>query len=145
MFNVQNFNFGSTSLLAKSALDQTQTFGSFYDALFDRAADGEGLRFWTDAYFESGQTELDVALGFVTAPEDNVASLNNQEFVTRLYVFGLERAPDAPGFEFWTSALETQQANRGDILLGFVQSTEFIDNRLDQVSIQVSQLGDIWT
>jgi len=144
VFNVQNFNFGATSLLAKSALDQTQTFGSFYDALFDRAADGEGLRFWTDAYFDSGLTELDVALGFVTAPEDNVASLNNQEFVTRLYVLGLERAPDAPGFEFWTNALQTQQVNRGDILLGFVQSTEFIDNRLDQVSIQVSQLGDIW-
>ena len=144
VFNVEHFNFGTTSLLAKSALDQTQTFASFYDALFDRAADAEGLRYWTDDYFEKGQTVVDVALGFVTAKEDNVVSLSNQEFVTRLYTYGLEREPDAPGFAYWMNELQTQQAHRGDILLGFVQSNEFINNRLDLVSIQVSQLGDIW-
>jgi Ca2+-binding RTX toxin-like protein len=144
VFNVEHFNFGTTSLLAKSALDQTQTFASFYDALFDRSADGEGLRYWVDDYFEKGQTILDVALNFVMAPEDNVTLLDNQEFVTRLYNYGLEREPDASGFEYWINELQTQKSNRGEILLGFVQSNEFINNRLDLVSIQVSQLGDIW-
>jgi hypothetical protein len=78
------------------------------------------------------------------APEDNVTLLDNQEFVTRLYNYGLEREPDASGFEYWINELQTQKSNRGEILLGFVQSNEFINNRLDLVSIQVSQLGDIW-
>lgn len=142
--NIEAFRFGSTSLLAKSALDQTQTFGSFYDAMFNRGADGQGLRFWTDAYFDDGATEVDVALGFTSASEDGVANLTTDQFVTRLYEYGLERTPDAAGFAFWSSALQTQAANRGQVLLGFVHSEEFITNRLDLVSVQVAQLGDIW-
>lgn len=141
---IESFQFGSTTLLAKSALDQTQTIASYYDAMFDRGADGGGLRYWVDDYFDQGSSELQIAQGFANATEDDVASLTIDEFVTRLYEFGLERNPDEAGFEYWTSQLETQQATRGSVLLNFVISEEFIDNRLDLVSVQVSQLGDIW-
>ena len=144
LVDIESFMFGSTSLLAKSALDQTQTIASYYDAMFNRGADGQGLRYWVDDYFDQGMSELQIAQGFANATEDNVASLTIDEFVTRLYEFGLERNPDEAGFEYWTSQLETQQVTRGSVLLNFVISEEFIDNRLDLVSVQVSQLGDIW-
>lgn len=145
VLNVESFRFGSTELLAKSALNQTQTVGSFYDALFNRAADADGLRFWADAYWENGVSEIDIALNFTRAPEDGVASLTTEAFLTRLYHYALERAPDQAGFEFWLQALQTEQINRGQALLNFVQSAEFIDNRLDTVAVQVSALGDIWS
>ena len=144
LVDIESFMFGSTSLLAKSALDQTQTIASYYDAMFNRGADGQGLRYWVDDYFDQGISELQIAQGFTNATEDNVASLTIDEFVTRLYEFGLERNPDEAGFEYWTSQLETQQASRGSVLLNFVISEEFIANRMDVVSVQVSQLGDIW-
>jgi Ca2+-binding RTX toxin-like protein len=144
LIDIESFNFGTTSLLVKSALDQTQTIASYYDAMFNRGADGQGLRYWVDDYFEQGMSESQIAQGFANASEDDVASLTIDEFVTRLYEFALERNPDEAGFEYWTSQLETQQASRGSVLLNFVISEEFVANRLDVVAVQVSQLGDIW-
>jgi subtilisin-like proprotein convertase family protein len=144
LVDIELFNFGTTSLLAKSALDQTQTIASYYNAMFNRGADGEGLRYWIDDYFDQGMSEAQIAQGFTNANEDGVASLTIDEFVTRLYKFGLERNPDEAGFEYWTSQLDTQQESRGSVLMNFVISQEFVYNQLDLVSMQVSQLGDIW-
>ena len=144
LVDIELFNFGTTSLLAKSALDQTQTIASYYNAMFNRGADGEGLRYWIDDYFDQGMSEAQIAQGFTNANEDGVASLTIDEFVTRLYKFGLERNPDEAGFEYWTTQLDTQQESRGSVLMNFVISQEFVYNQLDLVSMQVSQLGDIW-
>jgi subtilisin-like proprotein convertase family protein len=144
LVDIESFSFGTTSLLAKSALDQTQTIASYYDAMFNRGADEEGLVYWIGDYFDKGMSEAQIAQGFANASEDGVASLTIDEFVTRLYEFGLERSPDEAGFEYWTSQLNTQQESRGSVLLNFVISQEFVYNQLDLVSMQVSQLGDIW-
>jgi len=143
--NIEAFSFGSTALFAKSALDQTQAFGGMYNAMFNRAADAEGLRFWTDAFFDANQSEADVALGFTQAKEAGTDELTNAEFVTRLYEYALDRSADESGYDFWMQALDSSAANRGDVLLGFVQSTEFTFNKLDMVAFEIAQLGDIWT
>lgn len=145
LFNVEAFSFGSTALFAKSALDETLAFGAMYNAMFDRGADADGLRFWTDSYFDANQSEAAVALGFTQAKEAGTDELTNTQFVNRLYEYALDRDADESGFDFWMQALDSSIANRGDVLLGFVQSSEFTVNKLDLVSVQVSHLGDIWT
>lgn len=141
---IENLTFGSTTLVAKSALDQTETVGSFYDAMFDRGADGGGLKYWTNTVLDGANTELSVATYFTESPEDGTASLTNAQFVTRMYAFGLDRTPDQAGFTYWVGLLDTQQVTRGQVLLSFVDSAEFNQNEADMVAVQIANLGDIW-
>jgi len=145
LVSIEAFSFGSTALFAKSALDETLAFGSMYTAMFNRAADSGGLRYWTDAFFDAKQTEASIALGFTQAKEAGTDELTNAQFVNRLYDYALNRNADQSGFDYWTQALESSAVSRGDVLLSFVKSNEFTFNKLDTVAFQVSQLGDIWT
>jgi hypothetical protein len=52
------------------------------------------------------------------------ASLN-QLYVTQLYSDLLRRAPDGGGLAFWTGLLDQSQATRTQVVLGFVNSTEY--------------------
>jgi len=61
-----------------------------------------------------------------------------------MYENALERAPDADGYAFWLSALETGRLDRGTILLDFINSNEFEENYLDLVAVSISELGDLW-
>lgn len=142
--NIESLRFGTTTLIAKSALDQTETVGSFYDAMFDRGADAGGLKFWTNSVLDGANTELSVATYFTESPEDGTAALTNAQFVTRMYEFGLDRAPDQAGYTYWVGLLDTQQVTRGQVLLSFVDSTEFNQNEADMIAVQIANLGDIW-
>lgn len=142
--NIEKLRFGTTELVAKSALDQTETVGSFYDAMFDRGADAGGLRFWTDSVLDGLNSELSVATYFTESQEDGTAELTNAQFVTRMYEFGLDRTPDQAGYTYWLNLLNTQQVSRGQVLLSFVDSSEFNQNEVDTVAVQIAELGNIW-
>lgn len=142
--NIENLRFGTIELVMKSALDQTETVASLYEAMFDRGADAGGLRFWTDSVLGGMNSELSVATFFTQAPEDSVAQLTNAQFITRMYEYGLDRAPDQAGYTYWLNLLNTQQATRGEILLSFVDSTEFNQYEVDMVTVQIADLGNIW-
>lgn len=142
--NIEKLRFGSTELVAKSALDQTETIASLYEVMFDRGVDAGGLRFWTDSVLDGINSELSVATFFTQAPEDSVAQLTNAQFVTRMYEYGLERAPDQEGYAFWLNHLNNQQMDRGQILLSFAYSPEFNQSQVDMVGVQIADLGNIW-
>lgn len=142
--SIEKLVFGTTTMVAKSALDQTESVGSMYDAMFDRSADAAGLKFWTNSVLDGANTELSVARAFTQSSEDNVVSLTNAQFVTRMYTDALDRAPDEVGYHYWLDALNAQAVDRAQVLISFIESDEFIDNELDLIALQIADLGDIW-
>ena len=98
-----------------------------YDAVFDRAPDDAGLRFWTAA-LRSGTDLDDVAELFVRSPEfrDRYGDVNQSEFVALLYRNVLDREPDPDGQAFWTNALANGSADRDDVVLAFSESPEHV-------------------
>lgn len=141
---IEKMLFGTTTLVAKSALDQTQTVAGMYDVMFNRGPDAGGLKFWTNTILDGVNTELSVAQAFTQANEDQVAKLTNPEFVTRMYNDALGRNPDDAGLAFWVAALDAKVIDRGQVLLSFVDSPEFTLNEVDLVAVKIANLGDIW-
>lgn len=142
--HIEQLTFGTTTLVAKSALDQTETVGGFYDVMFDRAPDAGGLKFWTNSIVDYGNSELTVAETFTQATEDGANTLTNAQFVTLMYQNAFARTPDQAGFDFWVGALDAKLIDRGQVLLSFVDSPEFTQNELDMIAVRIADLGDIW-
>ena len=95
-------------IMATSTEYLTQV-SNLYVALFNRAPDTEGMKFWSEA-LANGASLSTVTNGFLTAPEGQAIYAPTQtgsEFVATFYqtVFGW--APDAGGLAFWLAALES--------------------------------------
>lgn len=61
-----------------------------------------------------------------------------EQFVSRFYIYILERQPDAQGLGDWTANLKSGRETGADVGLGFVQSQEFIRRNLnDEAYIKV--------
>ena len=98
-----------------------------YEAAFDRAPDDAGLAFWTNAQ-QAGAGLNTIADFFVASPEfqSRYGNLGTGQFVDRLYLNALDREADPAGRAFWTAGIESRQVDRGDVLLAFAQSPEFV-------------------
>lgn len=142
--NIETLKFGDIELPVLSALDETMMVASFYDALFDRAPDVDGFEAWSDALFENAISEKEVALSFTRADEGGVKNLTHEQYITQLYKSALERSPDLGGFEYWTGLLNAGRADRGDVLIAFVQSEEFESTAINLVVSDVAKLGNFW-
>ena len=86
-----------------------------YVAYFNRAADSEGLFFWADKLAE-GMDLQTIASFFSQSAEAKALYPNTADtsgFVTAVYNNVLGRTPDAAGFDFWTTNLNSgaQQAS----------------------------------
>ena len=96
-----------------------------YDTTFDRAPDGPGLTFWTNA-LRNGYSLDNFADLFIASPEfqNRYGNLGNAQFVDRLYLNVLDRPADAEGRAYWTSLLDSQRADRSDVVVAFSESQE---------------------
>jgi len=105
------------NLLAKPIEDFTMATSSeyltqvsnLYVALFNRAPDTEGMKFWSEG-LANGASLSTVTNGFLTAPEGQAIYAPAQtgtEFVTTFYQTVFGRAPDTGGLAFWLAALES--------------------------------------
>jgi hypothetical protein len=104
-----------------------------YYTLLDRAPDAGGLSHWTDL-IEGGSTLQSVAQGLFASPESQSkhVGMTNAQFVTDLYDDALGRAPDAGGFQHWTSQLASG-VSRADVALGLAQSIEAQNHWLQEI------------
>jgi hypothetical protein len=96
-----------------------------YQAAFNRAPDSAGLGFWM-AQMDRGMSLHDVAKYFVTSPEFiglYGATPSDADYIKLMYNNVLHRAPDAEGFDFWSSHMRTG-ATREDVLAYFSESPE---------------------
>ena len=118
----------TTTATATPATDGRDTpVARLYEAAFDRAPDDAGLAFWTNAQ-QAGAGLNTIADFFVASPEfqSRYGNLGTGQFVDRLYLNALDREADAVGRAFWTAGIESRQVDRGDVLLAFAQSPEFV-------------------
>jgi hypothetical protein len=123
--NVERIQFADFTL----AMDIDGTAGQayrVYQAAFNRTPDNDGLKFWINA-MDGGASLQDVATGFVNSAEFVAlygANPSNTDFLTRLYSNVLHRTPDVGGYNWWLNTLNTAQATKTGVLMGFSDSPE---------------------
>lgn len=97
-----------------------------YRSAFDRDPDAGGFRNSLEAV-NSGLSLDALADAFAGSPEFNqtYGPLSNGQYVELLYNNVFDRSSDPGGRAFWENQLNSGQLDRGDVLNGFAQSTEF--------------------
>ncbi len=98
-----------------------------YRAYFNRSADQGGLDFWLEQF--ANGADLGALSGeFARSAEfvGTYGNLDNGQFIDLVYQNVLGRPPDAKGRAFWLGALDTGLSTRGQIMIGFSESVEFI-------------------
>ena len=98
-----------------------------YQAVLDRPPDQAGFQDWADRMVE-GRAFSSVITGFVKSPEFQATygQTDHRAFVTLLYANVLDRLPDTNGLNDWVNRLERGSHTVESVVMGFVQSREFI-------------------
>ncbi|MBN9889847.1 Calx-beta domain-containing protein [Salipiger abyssi] len=110
-----------------------------YQATLDRAPDTAGFDNWTARLDDGSVPLLDVIGGFVNSPEFQASygALNNTGFVQQLYRNVLDREADTNGLANWVARLDSG-TSREQVVRGFAQSPEFMENTLADASAYVA-------
>jgi hypothetical protein len=111
-----------------------------YLSYFLRIPDYGGLDFWITR-FRGGESLESISSQFVASPEFSAryGSLDNAQFIDRVYRNVLGRAPDAGGEAFWTGKLATM--TRGQLMLAFSESPEFRSLTANEVLVTMLYAG----
>ncbi len=109
------------------ATDPTSSVTRLYLAYFLRQPDAAGLAFWVDRCNRAVSSLVDVSDAFAGSPEFllRYGALDNPAFVTLVYRNVLARDPDAGGLQASLDFLG-RGARRGEVMLGFSESPEFV-------------------
>jgi hypothetical protein len=128
LVNIQRIQFVD-GYVATSPTDTAGQVYRLYEATLARAPDQEGLTNWTNA-LNGGTSLQSVAAGFVGSQEfqNTYGALDNNRFVTLLYENVLHRPPDQAGLSSWVGMLNTGQDTRAQVVLGFSESPEDIND-----------------
>ena len=104
--------------------------GDFVTRLYNyalcRQPDAEGYEDWTNKLLTGQTNGAEVARGIITSQEAINIGLDDSCYVDMLYHVFFNRAPDDAGMQAWTAAL-ADGADRGDVMMGFVNSVEWAD------------------
>ena len=104
-----------------------------YRTAYGRAADLAGLRYWSA--LRLGPTFQSVLPFFLVSPEHDAlyGGTSDAEYVRRIYVNALGRAPDPAGLFFWTSLVA--QIGRAGVLWHISESAEHREIRRPEVEV----------
>ncbi len=127
----------SLTITSANAVEVTveEKITGLYVAYFNRAADQEGLTYWTTTADNVAKEGGDVSSvfktlsgGFATHPTftTTYAHLNNEEFVAAIYRNSLGRDGDAEGIAYWTDLLDSGMI-RSDMVATFVELSMVTD------------------
>lgn len=107
-----------------------------YQAYFLRQPDRNGLDYWIDIS-ESGVSLQDMSYNFEQAEEFAIryGALDEEAFVGLIYNNVMCRAPDGAGFDYWVGLLRSGVITRGELMVLFSESEEFIDKTSTRWSI----------
>jgi Domain of unknown function (DUF4214)/Bacterial TSP3 repeat len=97
-----------------------------YFGTFLRIPDYGGLTFWTQERRSGRRGLVRIGNEFVASPEfvARYGQVANRQFVELLYRNIFQRAPDAPGWDFWAGRLD-RGGERGEMLTQFTESSEY--------------------
>lgn len=99
-----------------------------YVAYFDRQPDDSGARYWNTLYARSALTLDDISDAFADSSEfaNRYDRVDNRGFVRLVYENVLGRRPESKGWDYWTAALDQKRLTRGELMVQFSESTEFV-------------------
>lgn len=126
LIGVERLDFSDGTHLAVDFSGNAGQAYRLYNAAFDRVPDKGGLGFWI-GQADKGVSMSDIAKSFTTSTEfKNMygETHTNSEFINKLYMNVLDRAPDAVGVQFWQNQLESGAKTEAQVLFGFSESTE---------------------
>ena len=105
-----------------------------FQAYFLRLPDKSGLAYWTGKS-RAGKRIGEISQQFASSSEfvRRYGTLTNRKFVEQIYVNVLGRPGDAAGINSWTSKLDTKVKTRGEVMVGFSESSEYIRKTKEQV------------
>jgi len=128
LFIILSLLFSITAVSATEVSLESKITG-LYVAFFNRAADQQGLDYWTERG-ESAQSQgkdisdvlKELSAGFATHPTfiSAYAHLSNKEFVEEIYRNALGRDGDSGGITYWTNLLDNGMS-RSDMVAIFVE------------------------
>ena len=101
---------------------KTQAIDLFYQAMFNRLPDADGLAFWASSNASIGQ----IANAFMQASEftsTHGTTVPNAFFVNKMYGNLLGRPADSAGSAYWVSKLDSG-ASQAAVLVGIATSAE---------------------
>jgi hypothetical protein len=104
---------------------EAATVARLYEAALDRAADPQGMAFYS-LLLQQGITTTQIAAGFMASPEfqGRYGGLDDANFVAQLYRNVLGREGDAQGTAFYLEHLGSGAMSREAVLVGFAGSPE---------------------
>jgi hypothetical protein len=109
-------------------LAESHSIFRLYSAYLLRQPDTSGLSYWEDQYLTCGQGLAGVSAFFAGSPEftGRYGTVTDAEFVDLIYANVLGRAPEVSGFAYWVGQLADGAANRGQVMVGFSESNEYV-------------------
>ncbi len=113
-----------------------------YRAFLGRAPDAGGLKFWIGRR-RSGTWKLTrMADSFAASNEfkTKYGSLSNRAFVTRIYTDVLGRDADPTGVDYWTGKLDTKTRTRGQVMVGFSESSEYKRKQAENTDVAIAYI-----
>ena len=135
-----------------NSLSNEEYVAALYRIIFNREPDVAGLNSWISV-IENGCTIKKVLAGFVNSEEfknlcrdlgivrgtynsDEIVDQNVKiaAFVARLYKICLERAYEQEGLYYWVNALVDRTMTGSSAVLGFFESQEFKNRKLDNTA-----------
>ncbi|MEZ5140143.1 MAG: DUF4214 domain-containing protein [Acidimicrobiales bacterium] len=110
-----------------------------YRAFLQRTPDAGGLRFWVARRRTGAWTLYRMADQFSSSNEfkTKYGTLTNRQFVERIYTDVLGRTPDTGGIDFWTGRLDARAKTRGQVMVGFSESSEYKRKQAESTDVSV--------
>lgn len=134
--------------------DRTGSITRLYLAYFLRNPDASGLGYWVGKA-RNGTTLQRISSGFAGSSEfkNRYGALTNAAFVTLVYQNVLGRTGDSSGIAYWTKQLDLRRKDRGQVMLGFSESSEYARKTAAIVDVVVVEAamaqriptGQAWT
>ena len=132
IFNVSNDIINVFNLI-KEIEPITGKIFRLYQATFDRFPDYKGIEYWITKNSSGENSYRQTAHSFILSDEYKNkygAETSNEDYLSNLYSNVLNRNPDDLGFNYWLGQLNTKSESRVEVLMGFSESNENINNFL---------------
>lgn len=130
--SIENLGFGQqfttsvslSDISNKSANTLLEKITNLYVAYFNRPADVTGLEYWFNQIYTKTKTLNTIAEDFSWSKEyqDTYPStLNNQDFVKKIYLNLFSRTADSGGLTYWTGRLDQATVKRSEFILTVIE------------------------
>lgn len=139
---VPTYGVAQALLGSTEAAWHTAPVARLYWAFFLRIPDSDGLRYWL-GQFRAGMPLADIAQWFAGSEEFQAryAVLDDATFVDLVYRNVLEREADPDGRIYWTTELSSGARTRGQVMLQFSESTEYVARMAEPVYVTTAYIG----